>query len=224
MLPDTGRLRVAVSAAMGAVVHSRRHDGQRLIAAPHNTARSAPREHPERGGPTRAAKHVTEVPVHSTGTSGAWRQERPRGCAPGSVTGTPPSVAVEPPPGQVHSPGRPTGLPVDGSRDETFGLTVVQTVTAAPLVERVSLTHARRSRRRLPDPDEPVYAALAEQWRHQGRTVPGEHDWEWIELTTRRIWHRPVREAVPQPEAGTRDLRGQVGKQPSLAAPSTTLR
>ena len=46
----------------------------------------------------------------------------------------------------------------------------------------------RRSRRR-PAP-EPVYALLAEEWKQNGRLVPGERDQEWVELTTRDIWHR----------------------------------
>jgi len=35
-----------------------------------------------------------------------------------------------------------------------------------------------------------VYALLAEEWQQSGRLVPGERDQEWVELTTRDIWHR----------------------------------
>ncbi|MFC1404842.1 MULTISPECIES: hypothetical protein [Streptacidiphilus] len=40
----------------------------------------------------------------------------------------------------------------------------------------------RRSRRVVADPDEPVYAALVAEWRGRGRTIPGETDWEWLDL------------------------------------------
>ena len=34
-------------------------------------------------------------------------------------------------------------------------------------------------------PDAPLYAALADQWRSAGRTVPGQTDTEWTELVGR---------------------------------------
>jgi len=35
-----------------------------------------------------------------------------------------------------------------------------------------------------------VYALLAEEWRRDGRLVPGDRDREWTDLTTRNIWTR----------------------------------
>jgi hypothetical protein len=38
------------------------------------------------------------------------------------------------------------------------------------------------------DGTEPVYLALAAQWRREGRAVPGEPDQRWLDLSTRTIW------------------------------------
>jgi hypothetical protein len=43
----------------------------------------------------------------------------------------------------------------------------------------------RRSRRVVADPDEPVYAALVAEWHGRGQLVPGELDWEWVDLVAR---------------------------------------
>jgi hypothetical protein len=61
-------------------------------------------------------------------------------------------------------------------------------MTTTVAIERVPPMRARPSRRRIPDPDEPVYAALAAQWHQEGRMVPGERDWEWVDAVARKAW------------------------------------
>ena len=65
------------------------------------------------------------------------------------------------------------------------------TTLASGLAPGVDLARAQRPRRSRRRPtQEPVYALLAEEWQQSGRLVPGERDQEWVELTTRDIWHR----------------------------------
>jgi hypothetical protein len=68
-----------------------------------------------------------------------------------------------------------------------------------------------------------VYEALAAEWHREGRTVPGERDWEWADLTTRPIW-RQENMQESRAAATAQDSRGQMGKPPALTAPSTSRR
>jgi hypothetical protein len=58
----------------------------------------------------------------------------------------------------------------------------------APAVVPAAVGRRRRSRRVVADPDEPVYAALVAEWRGRGQMVPGDADWEWVDVVVRDIW------------------------------------
>ncbi|WP_255948906.1 hypothetical protein [Streptomyces odontomachi] len=55
--------------------------------------------------------------------------------------------------------------------------------------KRQGFIPASRRTRENPVP-EPLYAALMESWRRQGRTLPGRPDPEWNALVSRDHWPR----------------------------------
>lgn len=58
----------------------------------------------------------------------------------------------------------------------------------APATSPVPVQRDRRSRRRQPDPEESLFAALADEWRQAGRMVPGDRDREWVDAVVRKVW------------------------------------
>ncbi|MHA6762050.1 hypothetical protein [Streptacidiphilus sp. PAMC 29251] len=60
--------------------------------------------------------------------------------------------------------------------------------TTVPATDLIPLQRDRRSHRRPPAPEEPLFAALASEWRAQGRMVPGDRDREWVDNVVRKVW------------------------------------
>jgi hypothetical protein len=60
--------------------------------------------------------------------------------------------------------------------------------TTVPATALIPAQRNRRAHHRKASPEEPLFAALAAQWRAEGRMVPGDRDREWVDTVVRKTW------------------------------------